>query len=79
MYIISQHIKILLCIIKDILNVLMFWFYSPLPIFGNKNGKDSFAEGREMADAGVCTGMCVCVDPGVLSILCPPHTLPSKT
>lgn len=36
MYIISQHIKIPLCIIKDILNVLMFWFYSPLPIFGNK-------------------------------------------
>lgn len=37
--IISQHVKILLCMIKDILCVLMFWFYLSLPILGNKNGK----------------------------------------
>ena len=36
--------------------------------------KDNFAEERKMADAGVCIGMHVCVDPGDLCILCS-HTL----
>ena len=36
--------------------------------------KDNFAEERKMADAGVCIGMHVCVDPGDLYILCS-HTL----